>query len=400
MHPLATPATPPWSDRPHAVGETTHDPRPPFARDRDRILHSASFRRLQYKTQVYIVSEGDYYRTRITHCLEVAQLARALARNLGLCEDLAEAIALGHDVGHTPFGHAGERALDESLRQAGLEEGWNSNTHSLRVLDELEFQHPAHPGLNLTYATRQGIARHRTPFDEPARAFDDDPQPTPEAQAVNLADRLAYVAHDVEDAIFGGLLPLEAVETGKEPGLALWQSCLTAARAEFSQAGQDANVVRAPEWRRRLLQRARRSFINTAVRSACDETRRRLADGIRRQADILAATRPTVALPATLDAEFDALADFLLRHVYRAPVVARQNHRERHILQAIFSALIEDDGTRLLPLHLQAPPPGGWTHRERCRRAAEHIASLSDRAMQDLYAELFDPRERSMGRPG
>ena len=400
MQPFATPAEPPWSDRPHPGDETAPDPRGPFARDRDRILHCASFRRLQYKTQVYIVSEGDYYRTRITHCLEVAQLARSLARDLGLCEDLAEAIALGHDVGHTPFGHAGERALDEALKRAGLEEGWNSNTYSLTVLDQLEFQHPAHPGLNLTYATRQGIARHQTPFDRPT-PFDDHPQPTPEAQAVNLADRLAYVAHDVEDAIFGGLLPMEVMEPGAEPGLRLWQTRLAEARAEFTRAGLgDIDVVRSPEWRRRLLQRARRSFINTAVRAACDETRRRWRqDGIDRHEAMVAAAGPTVALPAAMDDEVDALADFLLHHVYQSPLVARQNHRERHILQAIFGALTSDDGPRLLPLHLQPPHPDAWTYLERCRHAAGHIASLSDRAMQDLYAELFDPRERSMGRP-
>ena len=225
------------------------------------------------KTQVYIVNDGDYYRTRITHCLEVAQLARSLARMLGLCEELAEAIALAHDVGHTPFGHAGEETLDRVLKEYGMPQGWNSNTHSLYVLDHLEFEHPSRQGLDLTYATRQGVARHHTPFDQPDAGFDDYPHPTLEAQAVNVTDLLAYVAHDTEDAVFGGLITVEELVDGDDEALGLWRASLRAAIPEFEAAGADAVARRQPEMRRHLMQRARRHFINTrsSARARCTE---------------------------------------------------------------------------------------------------------------------------------
>ena len=398
MPSLATPPVRPWNERQHGTDDPD-DPRSPYARDRDRILHSSSFRQLQYKTQVYIVSDGDYYRTRITHSLEVAQLARSLARLLDLCEDLAEAIALGHDVGHTPFGHAGEQALDGLLKERNVPAGWNSNTHSLTVVDKLEFEDPRYDGLNLTYATRQGIARHHTPFDEPASDFDDWPQPTLEAQVVNVADLLAYVAHDTEDAVVGGLLDIEQLEEGGNSALRLWRRSISAARREFETAGRPLQGPSGEE-QRRLLQRGRRHFINDAVlavRQATLDTIRRA--GIADQDEAMRYSTPLVHLPAALEEELEELATYLLGHVYRSPVVSRQNYRERYILRNVFTALAEDDRSPLLPDHYRKRLLGtAATSADRPRIIAQYIASLSDRALQDLYAELFDPRERTMAR--
>jgi dGTPase len=193
---LATPSTGEWTVREHGSGGDG-DPRDPFERDRDRILHSESFRRLQHKTQVFIVTESDLFSTRILHSMEAAQLGRSLASMLGLNQALAEAICLGHDVGHAPFGHVGEATLAALLEGAAE---WNANVHSLMVLDELEVQYPDFLGLDLTWATREGIARHRTPFDAPAE-FGGYAQSSLEAQVANLVDEIAYITHDVHDAL-------------------------------------------------------------------------------------------------------------------------------------------------------------------------------------------------------
>lgn len=259
----ATRLTPPWTDRRYALRDD--DPRDPFRRDRDRILHSQAFRRLQHKTQVYIIHEGDFYRTRLTHTLEVAQIARSIAHGLKLCEPLVEAIALAHDLGHTPFGHAGERALDELLREAGDSAGWDSNHHSLVVVDELEQAYPQHPGLNLTFAVRQGIARHQTPFDTPMVGFDPYPQPTPEAQVVNLADVIAYCTHDLEDAIAMGLVRVEQVTT--ELGLSLWQKMWEKADAEVRDAYRPRNLL--PEECAALTALRARRHLTQLKQSAC-----------------------------------------------------------------------------------------------------------------------------------
>ncbi len=397
MPSLATPRAQPWSVRRHQA-DASGDPRSPYARDRDRILHSASFRQLQYKTQVYIVSDGDYYRTRITHSLEVAQLSRSLARLLGLCEDLVEAIALGHDVGHTPFGHAGELELDRLLKDRGLVAGWNSNTHSLTVMDELEFEHPRYDGLNLTYATRQGIARHRTPFDEPAADFDDWPQPTPEAQVVNVADLLAYVAHDTEDAVVGGLLDIEQLEEGGSDATRLWRKSLATAGSEFESAGNPRPAAARPgEQQRRLLQRARRHFINDAVLAMRDESLTAIRrSGATDHRAVIRHPAPLIRFPEGLQAEFHELAAYLLKHVYRSPVVSRQNHRERYILSNVYTALAEDESHALLPEHYRTRLLDPARRQDRFMTIAQYVASLSDRALLDLYAELFDPRERTM----
>ncbi|MFS8492119.1 dGTP triphosphohydrolase [Limnochorda sp.] len=387
---LATPERPPWNERLRPVDDA--DPRDPFQRDRDRIIHARAFQALQHKTQVYLIHEGDFYRTRLTHTLEVAQIGRTLARLLGLREPLVEAIALGHDVGHTPFGHAGEAALDAALRQAGDPQGWDSNQHSLRVLDELELMYPDGPGLNLTFATRQGVARHATPFDVPVPDFDPYPQPTLEAQVVNLADVIAYAGHDLQDALEAGLL--EPDQLRSEPRLEPWQACWDRAEAELVEAGTFRDWP-ARERHRLLARRARRHLIDRLLLEAAEASvARAQAAGVTTFEAAIHHREPLVTLPEALGQKVRALVDFLFQHVYQHPLVVRQNEKERWILTQLFDRLLANP--RLMP----EPHYRRWeaaSEPERPRQIAYFLASLTDRGALDLHAELFDPRARAMG---
>lgn len=382
---LATPATPPWTARRYPVADA--DPRDDFRRDRDRIIHSQAFRRLQHKTQVYIIHEGDFYRTRLTHTLEVAQIARTLATGMGLNEPLAEAIALGHDVGHVPFGHAGERALDELLKQAGDPSGWDSNHHSLVVVDELEQAYPQHPGLNLTFAVRQGIARHETPFDRPVKGFDEYPQPTPEAQVVNLADLIAYCAHDLEDAVAMGLVTAERLL--RTPGLELWQEAWERALAEM--AGSPLPARLADDERERLAaRRARRHLIDRLIWDVWEASASAAARlRVTTHAEAVQAPEPVIRLSPDVQASLRRVLDFLVEHVYESPMVRRQNFRGRYVLSRLFEVLSREPD--LLPRHLRSEPPSP-------RTVAYYLASLTDRGAVDLFQELFDPGERILSR--
>lgn len=387
---LATPERPPWSERLRPVADA--DPRDPFHRDRDRIIHAQAFQALQHKTQVYLIHEGDFYRTRLTHTLEVAQIGRTLARLLGLREPLVEAIALGHDVGHTPFGHAGEEALDAALKRAGDPRGWDSNQHSLRVLDELELMYPDGPGLNLTFATRQGVARHTTPFDVPVPHFDDFAQPTLEAQVVNLADVVAYAGHDLQDALEAGLLDPERLRS--EPRLEPWQACWDQAEAEL-RAHHVSQAWPARQRHRLLARRARRHFIDRVLLQAAEASAAKAeAAGLAAFDEAVGYPEPVITLPETLGRQVQELVDFLFHNVYRHPLVVRQNEKERWVLTQLFERLLANP--RLMPeLYYRRweEAPGG----EQPRQVAYFLASLTDRGALDLYAELFDPRARAMG---
>ena len=350
-------------------------------------MHSQAFRRLQHKTQVYIIHEGDFYRTRLTHTLEVAQIARTLAVGTGLQEPLAEAIALAHDLGHVPFGHAGERVLDALLREAGDSEGWDSNRHSLVVVDELEESYPQHPGLNLTFAVRQGIARHETPFDRPVHGFDPFPQPTPEAQVVNLADVIAYCAHDLEDAIAMGLVTPDRLLSA--PELWLWHQVWEMARHEVEQAERTGDLP--PEARQRLTaRRARRHLIDRLIWDAW-EASAQAADILRiaTHEDAVSAPEPVIRFSSATQEGLRQILRFLIDQVYDSPVVRRQNFRGQHVLRRLFEVLCREP--ELLPRHLRDRQP-------RARFVAYYLASLTDRGAVDLYQELFDPGERILSR--
>ena len=336
-----------------------------FQRDRDRIVHSTAFRRLVYKTQVFLNHEGDLFRTRLTHSLEVAQLGRSIARSLGLNEDLVEAIALAHDLGHTPFGHAGQDALDAGLKRADpASSGFEHNLQSLRVVDSLEERYPQHDGLNLCFETREGILKHCSRRDaerleraEPGGVgarFLERSQPSLEAQLCNLADEIAYNAHDIDDGVRSGLLSLEQLDA--VPLVARFRA---ETLAEFP----------ALEGRRLLYETIRR-MLSQQVFDVIDATS--LALNQHRPADADAARRaPTlVCFSKSMAADSAALKVFLRNNLYRHPQVAATTDRAKQVIHDLFDVYIAD------PSQL----PAAVAQRDSRRRGvADHIAGMTDR---------------------
>ena len=335
-----------------------------YQRDRDRIIHSSAFRRLQYKTQVFINHEGDHYRTRLTHTLEVAQIARTIARALRLNEDLTEAIALAHDLGHTPFGHAGEEVLDGLMRNHG---GFEHNIQSFRIVDELERAYPGFPGLNLTRESRHGIFAHssRTGF-VPDDLRDLGPPPL-EAQIADVADEIAYSAHDMEDGLASGLIGVSDLEEA-----ALFRRHWPGSLGD----GQDYGRVNV----RTLL----RGVIGDLVVALIDETERRIREsGIEKPAGIEKPetsgpgapepVSPVVELPGRQDTELRELKTVLHERLYRHPRVAATTEAETRRLPGLFRYYLETPGD--LPAHFQARI--GPSSRERV--VCDYIAGMTDR---------------------
>jgi dGTPase len=332
-----------------------------YQRDRDRIVHSTAFRRLVYKTQVFLNHEGDLFRTRLTHSLEVAQLARSIARSLRLNEDLVEAIALAHDLGHTPFGHAGQDALDECMRGRG---GFEHNLQSLRVVDELEERYPRFKGLNLTFETREGILKHcsrgnaqRLEAEEPngvARRFIDGSQPSIEAQLCNLADEIAYNAHDIDDGVRSGLITLE--QLGE---VELFEECRRGALAEF------------PELQgRRLLYEAIRRMLSGQVYDVIDATAGELRAAMPPNADAARSSGPLVTFGEAMRARSGTLKGFLLRNLYRHPQVVAKTGQAKQIVRDLFAVYLDDPAQ--MPADFAA-------RRDMARAVADYIAGMTDR---------------------
>ncbi len=381
---LRTPETAPYTDRRYAPARASDDPRPAFAHDRDRIVHADAFRRLQHKTQVMVVSEGDFFRTRLTHTLETAQIGRAIATLLDLSEPLTEAICLGHDLGHTPFGHTGETALNAVLADRG---GWDSNFHSLVVVEEIEVNYANYPGLDLTWACREGIARHQTPFDLPVTSGDyvRTAQPSLEAQVCNLADVIAYATHDVQDAIESRMLALDHLQGWAETNdCRVWLRSAETARREVPDIqGREPLFVR----------RIRRHMINALISDVRRTSLGRVAEWeITTLDDARAARAPMIIFGEESERDVQQLISFLLENVYRGPVIARQAYKARHIMEQLFIALSQH--RRLLPQRWRAMI-GPELPQERV--VAYYLASLTDRGAIDLYNELFLPSERSLG---
>ncbi len=341
-----------------------------FQRDRDRIVHSAAFRLLEYKTQVFVNDAGDYYRTRLTHTLEVAQIGRTLARALGANEDLVEAICLAHDLGHPPFGHAGEDALNDLMADHG---GFNHNHQSYRVVTKLEQRYPKWRGLNLTLETLEGIAKHETTYDR--RAFSGISTDTGaglEAQIANIADELAYNAHDLDDGLQAGLI---SIEQARE--LALWHQ-----------------VVDRLNWTDRQLDDVSRhqiirELVGLLVDDALCETERRL-DALRPKSslDVQNHHEPLVCHSAqqqTLNAE---LKNFLFHAMYRHFRIVRMQTRAEHFVEALFTSYVKEP--RQLPDVYRAKLKDESTHRV----VADYIANLTDRSALQEYRQLFDPISR------
>jgi len=382
---LATPEKSPWFDRKYTEGND--DPRGRFQRDHDRILHSDSFRKLQYKTQVFVVHEGDFFRTRLIHSLEVSQIGRTLASIFRVSEPLVDAICLSHDLGHAPFGHTGEVALQEFLK--GYDLVWNSNANSLTVVEESEVQYFQHRGLNLTWATREGIARHATKFDAPAEEGDyaKYKQPSLETQIANLADVIAYCSHDVEDAIFARILDIDDLNAINSP---LWRECYEKSQRESAE-GRD--LWQKSECESLLVKRVHRHLIDLLIRNAFEYTFKRFSDFSKTKFDeIRNSDSPLISFEDETCGQVNNLLDFMVNHVYTSPIVGRQNYRANLIISGLCKALKED--TKLLPVRVQERISKGT---DESMEIARFIAGLTDRSATDLYAELFEPNERSMG---
>jgi dGTPase len=339
-----------------------------FQRDRDRVIHSSAFRRLEYKTQVFVNHEGDLFRTRLTHSLEVAQIGRAIARQLGVNEDLVEAISLAHDLGHTPFGHAGQDALHECMKEHG---GFEHNLQSLRVVDELEERYGGFNGLNLAFETREGILKHCSPesarkLGEVGERFLRKRQPSLEAQIANLADEIAYNNHDIDDGLRSGLLQLAQLED-----VPLFARHARAVRAEFPAIGE-----------RRMVNETVRRMINTLIVDLATETARRIRSAQPASIDDVRQAGPLAAFSPDVRKEADALKSFLLHNLYRHFRVMRMTTKARRVVTELFQAF--HDEPRLLPLDHQARAA-----EDKARAIADYVAGMTDRYAMKEHQRLF-----------
>ena len=346
-----------------------------FQRDRDRIIHCAAFRRLEYKTQVFVNHEGDLFRTRLTHSIEVAQLGRSIARALGLNEDLTEAIALAHDLGHTPFGHSGQDALNDCMRDYG---GFEHNLQSLRVVDWLEERYAEFPGLNLTYETREGILKHcaldkARALGELGRRFLERGQPGLEAQLANVADEIAYNNHDVDDGLRSGLITVEQLRA-----VALF--------AEHHDEVQ-RRYPGLPE--RRAIHETVRRMVNRVATDLIEESRRRIgAADVAGIEDVRRRDEPLIAYSAGIREQVRELKQFLRRNLYSHERVLRMTAESVKIVRELFDAFMEEP-RRLPPQYQDKVREQGEGEAVRARIIADYIAGMTDRYAMREHARLF-----------
>ena len=377
------------------VPESASRERGAYQRDRDRIIHAGAFRRLKYKTQVFVFHEGDYYRTRLSHSVEVAQIARTLARALGLDEDLAEALALAHDLGHPPFGHAGEQALDACMAPFG---GFDHNDQTVRVLTVLERRYPDFDGLNLTWETIEGVAKHNGPLrskegtgkgsgapvpptiaDLDARwPLDLASHPGAEAQVAALADDIAYNNHDVDDGLRAGLIDFDGLD-------------------EVPLVGPIVKDI-ARSWpgldRRRQIQETVRQMIGVMVDDVLAESRSRLSDLRPDSPDaIRGAAAPVIAFSPALVAANAELKSFLFTRVYRHYKVNRAMSKAKRVVTDLFDLFLAEPNT--LPPQWQGPIPDAGSESGHARRVADYIAGMTDRFALEEHARLFDVGTRT-----
>jgi dGTPase len=360
--------------------EAPHPYRSGYQRDRDRILHSGAFRRLVYKTQVFVNHEGDLFRTRLTHSLEVAQIGRTVAAQLDLNEHLTEAICLAHDLGHTPFGHSGQDALDHCMKPWG---GFEHNLQSLRVVEELEERYLAFPGLNLTFETREGILKHCSKahareLGELGERFLSRRQPGLEAQLANIADEIAYNNHDVDDGLRAGLITVEELSA---VGL-------------FSRHYAPVRSGRARMSQRVLIHEAVRRMINEVVTDLIENTRRNVAAaGPGSTEDVRARQKPLAAFSRAVAAEHQELKAFLRQSLYRHERVRGMNRRAQQVLKALFACYLND--VRAMPME-HAERALAWARERgeagRARAVADYIAGMTDRYAVSAYKRLVDPK--------
>jgi dGTPase len=367
---LAAYACDPAQSRGRRFPESDAPTRNAYQRDRDRIVHSTAFRRLVYKTQVFLNHEGDLFRTRLTHSLEVAQLARSMARTLGLHEDLVEAIALAHDLGHTPFGHAGQDALNECMAPYG---GFEHNLQSLRVVDGLEERYPQFDGLNLCFETREGILKHCSvrnaqllEAQEPggvAARFLTKNQPSLEAQLCNIADEMAYNAHDIDDGVRSGL-----ISTAQLEDVALFDDYRRQVENEFADLSG-----------RRLLYETIRRMLSDQVYDVLQATQSALEQHAPASVDAVRAAPALVMFSVPMQQRSTQLKTFLLHHLYRHPQVMQTTDWAKQVVAELFAAYLS---------HPQEMPEGHAKRDNRPRAVADYIAGMTDRFASREHARL------------
>ncbi|HPD60731.1 MAG TPA: deoxyguanosinetriphosphate triphosphohydrolase [Thermodesulfobacteriota bacterium] len=352
--------------------EVFKDDRPSFERDRDRIIHCTAFRRLEYKTQVFVNHEGDYYRTRLTHSLEVSQIARAIARRLKLNEELTEAIALAHDLGHTPFGHSGESILNELMKDHG---GFEHNLQSLRVVEKLEERYPNFNGLNLTWETREGLVKHTTFHDhtdqEKLKDYEPEKFPTLEAQLIDLADEIAYNNHDIDDGLESGLLEEEALREEVE----LWREMIRITELNYPE-------IKNPQKKYYAISHLIGYLIVDLVR----ETEKNITQfNITTPEDVRNAKKRLIAFSPDTTRKNQQLKNFLGDNLYDHYRVKRMSSKAKMVVDRLFRAYVKN--TMLLPKKYQKKLEEESQERIIC----DYIAGMTDRYALDEYKKLFDP---------
>jgi len=346
-----------------------------FQRDRDRIIHSTAFRRLEYKTQVFVNHEGDLFRTRLTHSLEVAQIGRGIARNLGLHEDLVEAIALAHDLGHTPFGHAGQDALNECMRDHG---GFEHNLQSLRVVDMLEQRYAEFDGLNLTFEVREGILKHCSQqnarlLGDVGQRFLDKGQPSLEAQVANLADEIAYNNHDVDDGLRSGLITLAQLSE-----VTLFARHLAEVQERYPGLSE-----------RKLVHETVRRMINALVQDLCRQSGENISAANPAFISDVRSSGALIAFSDDMQQQQRELKQFLRANLYRHYRVNRMSSKAQRIIRELFAVFDEDPS--LMPDDFQAR-----SKEDKPRAVADYIAGMTDRYAIREYRRLFTVEEQPL----
>ena len=379
MTTLASYAANPAQSRGRKFQESDPQGRNQFQRDRDRIIHSSAFRRLEYKTQVFVNHEGDLFRTRLTHSLEVAQIGRAIARNLSLHEDLVEGIALAHDLGHTPFGHAGQDALNECMQDFG---GFEHNLQSLRVVDVLEQRYAEFDGLNLTFELREGILKHCSLnnaklLGDVGERFINKAQPSLEAQLTNLADEIAYNNHDVDDGLRSGLITLAQLEQ-----VTLFADNLNKVRAQYpSLTG------------RRLIHETVRRMINALVVDLCEQSNTNIANAAPKTVDDVRHNAKLISFSPVMRDQQTELKRFLRTNLYQHYRVNRMTSKAQRIVRELFRIFMED--VKLMPDEFQQRAKLD-SPTDQARAVADYIAGMTDRYAIREYQRLFTVSDREL----
>ncbi|MFP8880416.1 MAG: deoxyguanosinetriphosphate triphosphohydrolase [Myxococcota bacterium] len=362
--------------RGRVIAEPEHAYRTVFGRDRDRVIHSAAFRRLEYKTQVFVYHEGDHYRNRLTHTLEGSQIARTIARALRLNEELAEAVVLAHDLGHTPFGHAGERVLADLMSDRG---GFDHNRQSLRVVDLLEERYAAFRGLNLSYETREGILKHGCNWPHPVDVPELLAQPNLESQVADYADEIAYTVHDLDDGLRSGLIEIDDLEP-----LELWQQTFFDVREQLR--GASARVQ---------LAQTIRALIDRLVTELIDESAARLVrSGVGSVDEVRRTDQPLIGFGEHLDSQRAKLRSFLYQNLYEHPRVASASDRAAQTIRDLFAHF--RDNPERLPQHVQLRFASDGEE----RAVSDYVAGMTDRYALDQHQKLSAGGSVSNARQG